>query len=194
MRITALILALGAFALVTIGCANKEEPATRAVQSAEAALNEVRPDASKYVPGQLQATEARLATIKADLAQEKYKEVLTAVPKFVEETQALQDAAVARQTQEAAATHEWEALNAEVPKMVEAIEKRVDSLKGARLPRELSKESFETAKSTLEEMKTTWAEASAAATAGNPTEAADKGRAVQAKAREVSAQLGISPV
>jgi hypothetical protein len=43
-------------------------------------------------------------------------------------------------------------------------------------------------------MKATWQEAAAAFGAGKPMEAADKGRVVQVKAREVSEQLGISPV
>jgi len=193
MRIPVVFMALGAGALL-MGCASKEEPANTAVESAEAALNEVRPDASKYAPDQLQVAEQHLAAIKSDLAAKKYHEVLAAVPNFKQETQSLEDAAVAKQTQMAAATHEWQALSEEVPKNIEAIEQRVANLKSAKLPKEVSKESFETAKSSLEEMKSTWAEANAAATAGNPTEAADKGRIVQQKAKEVSEQLGMSPV
>jgi hypothetical protein len=189
-----MFMALGATALLAAGCASKEEPAQTAVEAAEAALNEVRPDAAKYVPDQLHATEAHLTAIKNDFAQKKYREVILAVPRFKEEAHALEDAAVAKQTQVAAATREWTELSAEVPKNLEAIEQRVANLKGAKLPKEMSKESFETAKSTLEEIKSTWAEANAAATAGNPTEAADKGRVVQQKAKEVSEQLGMSPV
>lgn len=193
MRIPVLFMALGATAMLAAGCASKEEPAQTAVESAEAALNEVRPDASKYVPDQLQATEAHLAAIKNDFAQKKYREVILAAPKFKEETHALEDAAIAKASQLAAATREWSELSAEVPKNIQAIEQRVANLKGAKLPKEVSKESFETAKSSLEEMKSTWAEANAAATAGDPTEAADKGRSVQQKAKEVSEQLAMSP-
>lgn len=193
MRIPVSFMAFGA-GMLLMGCASKEEPARIAVDSAEAALNEVRPDASKYAPEQLQATEDHLAAIKKDFAAKKYHEVIAAVPQFKQETQSLEDAAVAKQTQMAAAAHEWEALSEEVPKDIEALEQRVANLKGAKLPKEVSKESFETAKSTLEEIKTTWAEATAAATAGNSTEAADKGRTVQQKAKAVSEQLGMSPV
>jgi hypothetical protein len=42
-------------------------------------------------------------------------------------------------------------------------------------------------------MKATWAEATAAATAGNTMEAADKGRTVQAKGEELKTQLGLNP-
>ncbi len=194
MRMTALITALGATALFLAGCASKEEPATLAVQTSEAALNEARPELAKYVPEQLPAVEDKLAALKNDLASKHYAAVLAAAPKFREELHSLQEASVAKQTQLAAAANEWQELSEEVPLMVDAIQQRVDDLKSSRLPENLNKESFEAAKSELATMKATWAEASAAFSAGNATEAADKGRLVQAKAKEVSEQLGMSPV
>ena len=97
----------------------------------------------------------------------------------------LNDAIVAKQTQLAAATHEWEDLSEEVPKMVQAIEDQVGNLSGSKR---------DAAKIELDSMKSLWAEASAAFDAGGSHRAADKGRLVQAKAKEVSAQLGMSPV
>jgi hypothetical protein len=186
MRLRISWLALGASALLTVGCASKEEPARLAVESAEAALNEVRPDVEKYVPDQLPPAEAKLDAIRNDFAKKHYTEVLASVPKFREDMHALEDAAVAKQTQLAAAAHEWEELSEEVPRMVDAIELQVKNLKASKVPANV--------KTDLETMKATWAEANAAATAGNTTEAADKGRMVQSKAREVSEQLGMSPV
>jgi acyl-CoA reductase-like NAD-dependent aldehyde dehydrogenase len=85
----------------------------------------------------------------------------------------------------AAATHEWESLNEEVPKLVQAIENQIPNLPKAER---------EAATASLEEVKAAWAEATAAFSAGNPTEAADRGRVVQSRAKEVSEQLGVSPV
>jgi hypothetical protein len=76
---------------------------------------------------------------------------------------------------------------------VEAIQVRVDALSGSKLPKEITKETFETAKTELETMKATWAEATAAATAGDTQVAADKGRTVQAKGEELKNQLGLNP-
>ena len=56
----------------------------------------------------------------------------------------------------------------------------------------VTKEEFEAAKTDLETMKTTWAEATAAASAGHTAEATDKGRIVQAKAEELKNQLGMN--
>jgi hypothetical protein len=41
-------------------------------------------------------------------------------------------------------------------------------------------------------MKATWAEATAAASSGNTTEAANKGRTVQSKAEELKTELGMN--
>lgn len=191
MRFAVVMLAIGA---LLAGCASKEEPARRVVAAAEATLNQVRPQAEKLVPDELQAADSSVAAARDDLANRKYQDVLSAAPKLDEQLQMLKDAVVARQTQNAAATHEWEDLKQEVPKLVDAIQSRVNSLAGSRLPKDVSKESFESAKSTLGEMKTQWAEANAAFDAGNATEAADKGRNVQAQGKEISQRLGISPV
>ena len=185
MRTPALILALGASAILTVGCASKEEPATHVITSAETAINETRPEAEKYAPEQLQAADAALATAKQDYAKEEYQAVIDAAPKLNEQVMTMRDSVVATQTAMAAATHEWEELSEEVPKMVKAIEVRVDSLSGSRQ---------QAAKVELETMKATWQEAAAAFSAGKPLEAADKARVVQVKAKEVSEQLGISPV
>ena len=106
----------------------------------------------------------------------------------------LRDVVIARQTQNAAATHEWESLKEEVPRLVQSIQVRVDSLTGSRLPKEVSKENFESAKADLETMKAQWDEATAAFGAGDATQAADKGRAVKAKAQELMGTLDIPPV
>ena len=191
---TTILAAIVAGAVLASGCANNEEPARAALASAEASLAEVRVDAAKYAPEELQQVESRLARVRDDLAKEEYTDVLGGATQITKETATLKDVVVSKQTQAVAATHEWEALSQEVPKMVQAIENRVDSLSGAKLPKDLDKESFESAKVTLESMKSLWAEASAAFEAGNAVLAADKARMVQAKGEEVIDQLGMSPV
>lgn len=192
MRISQGFLALAATTLLLTGCGDKQ-PATNAVTQAENAITPLRDDATKYAPEELEAAEGTLATMKADLAKEDYSAVVAAVPKINSDIKTLQGAVVQKQTLAAAAQNEWDALSADVPKAIEAIQVRVDSLKGSRLPKEISKENYEAAKTDLESMKATWTEATAAATAGHTQEAADKGRTVQAKAEEIKGELGMSP-
>jgi chromosome segregation ATPase len=195
MRISKTLMGLAASTILFAGCASQEEPATQAVTAVELSLSEVRVDAAKFAPEELNAAETKLAKIKGDLAKEDYKDVLAGSSELTKDVALLKEVVVSKQTQFAAATNEWESLSAEVPKMVQAIESRVDTLSGSKkLPSDVNKEVFEAAKAALALMKSQWAEATAAFSAGRATEAADKARIVQAKAEEVAGQLGISPV
>jgi chromosome segregation ATPase len=193
MRISKTLMGFAASTILFAGCASQEEPATQAVTAVELSLSEVRADAAKFAPEELNAAETKLAKIKSDLAKEDYKDVLSGSSDLTKDVALLKEAVVSKQTQFAAATHEWESLSQEVPKMVKAIESRVDTLSGSpKLPSDVNKEVFEAAKAALASMKAQWAEATAAFNAGHATEAADKARLVQAKAEEVAGQLGIS--
>jgi hypothetical protein len=187
-----LLLTVGATALFT-GCASNEEPARQALAAAETSLAEVRVDAAKYAPQDLKAAEARLAQAREDLAKQEYKDALGGATQLAKETATLKEVVVSKQTQSVAAANEWETLSEEVPKMVRAIERRVDTLSGSRkLPADVDKAAVESAKTALESMKSQWAEASAAFHAGNAIEAADKARMVQARGEKVIDLLGMS--
>ena len=194
MQITKVLIALSASAMLMTGCSSQKDPATNAVTQAEAAVAELRVDAAKFAPDELKSTEATLAKMKENLAKEDYKDVVAGVPQFNKEVATLKEVLVGRQTQIIAATREWETLNAEVPKAVEEIQVRVDSLASSpKLPKEVDKHEFEAAKASLETMKSDWAAATAAFSSGNATEAADKARGVQNKVDEVKGQLGMNP-
>jgi hypothetical protein len=192
MRISQAFLPLVAGALLLTACGD-EQPANNAVTQADAALSPIRDDASKFAPDELKAADTTLAKMKDDLAKEDFKAVVAAVPQFNTEVKTLQESLVQKQTLAAAAQNEWETLNAEVPKAVEAIQVRVDSLKGTKLPKEITKENYEAAKTELETVKATWTEATAAATAGDTVTATDKGRTVAAKVEEIKNELAMNP-
>jgi DNA repair ATPase RecN len=194
MKLTNVLMTLAASAMLMTGCTSQKDPAQNAVTQAEAAMTEIRVDAAKFAPDELKTTETTLAKMKDDLAKQDYKDVVASVPQFNKEVATLRETLVGRQTQIIAATREWETLNAEVPKAVEEIPVRVNSLASSpRLPKEIDKHEFETAKASLETMKTDWAAATAAFSEGNATEAADKARGVQEKVSEVKDQLGMNP-
>ncbi len=194
MQITKVLMGMTASTLLFTACMSQKEPASNAVTQADAALSETRPDAAKFAPTELQAADATLAKMKENLAQEDYKDVIASVPQFNKEVATLREVLVGKQTQIIAATREWESLNAEVPKAVEAIEVRVETLASSpKLPKEVDPHEFEAAKANLETMKTDWAAATAAFSEGNATEAADKARSVQGKVEETKGQLAMEP-
>ncbi len=186
-----------AMAMIIVGCAGQKEPATKALAEAEAAIASVRDDASRYAPEDLRGIEATHAALKANLANGDYKAVLAGAPQLMSAVDSLKTSVAARKAEAeaaaAAASGEWNALAEDVPKMVQAIQSRVDTLGASRkLPRNVSQGSFDQAKSGLDMMKTTWAEASSDYSAGDPVNAVAKAKRVQEKGAEVLKLLGMS--
>jgi len=184
--------------VLAAACANQKGPATKAVADAEAALAAFRDDAARLLPDDLSAVDSTLASLKDSLAKGDFKAVVAAAPDLSSRIAALRDATDAKKAEweaaNAAAREQWSVYAADLPKMVEAIQSRVDILgKARRLPRNVSQEAFDSAKSGLDWMTTTWAEANDAFNAGNAVDAAAKAQAVKDKGNEVLGLLGLAP-
>jgi len=190
MKAYQVLLPLAA-AMIFAGCGNRGT-AQSVVGQAEGSLTTVREQAAIAAPAELKAAEATLAHMKQNFDERQYKVVVADVPQFNAQMKTLNEAMATNETARLAASQEWSTLNTEVPQSIEAIQARVDSLKPKALPRDVTKEELDTAKTELDTMKATWAEATAAAGAGNPVEATDKGRIVQAKAEELKNNLGMN--
>jgi hypothetical protein len=182
MKVYQVLLPLAA-AMMIAGCGNRGT-AQSVVGQADSAINSAKEEAMIIAPAELKAAEGTLAHMKQNFDDRNYKVVVADVPEFNAQMKTLKEAVASKQTADASSTLEWSTLNEEVPKAVEAIQARVDSIKPEALPKD--------AKAELETVKTTWAEATAAASAGNKAEATDKGRIVQAKVEELKNQLGMN--
>jgi hypothetical protein len=184
-------------ALALAGCASQKGAAEQAVGSAESALASVRDMAQKYAPEQLGAVESQLQSIKDSLAQGDYKGVLAAAPALTAAISSLKDAATAKQADADAALAKakdaWGPMSADVPKMVDAIQSRVDILsKSHHLPKGVTKDSLSAAVSGLSAMKSAWSDASSAASSGDFTTAMSKGQAVKDQATQIMQSLGMT--
>jgi len=196
MRIPNIMLAIAATTLLAAGCAQQKAPATKALDSIEASLKDVKDDAAKYAPDGLRGVEAQYDRLKESLDKKEYDNVLAGTPQLQKAVDSLKDAVDAGKAQAASATKiakaEWANLKDEVPKMVDTIQARVDTLdKSKRLPFGISKEEFEGSKSVLESMKATWTEATKDYKAGNEIEATSKAKTVQGMGAEVIDKLKI---
>lgn len=180
-----------AAAMLIAGCGNRGT-AQNVVGQSDGILTKLRPEASVTAPNELKAAEATLAEMKQNFDAHEYQEVVDDVPQFNAQVKTLEEAMANGQNAQAQAMQEWSTLNTEVPKSVEAIQARVDSLKPNALPKDVTRDELETAKQELEAMKTTWTEATTAAEGGDLTAATEKGRTVQAKAEELKNSLGIN--
>jgi hypothetical protein len=190
------MIGMVAAALLMVGCAGQKGPATQALSAAEAALTAVKDDAGKYLPGDLQGVEATLSSLKDGLAKGDYKAVMAGAPALMTSLSSLKDAVAAKKTEmeaaTAAATTAWGSMSTNLPKMVGAIQSRVDMLsKSKHLPKGIDQAGFDSAKAGLDMMKNSWTEASAAFTSGNAVDAVSKAKMVQEKGAEVLKLLGM---
>lgn len=194
-------LSMAFAALMLAGCANQMEPAQKAIADIEAAITAAGPDASQYIPNELQAVTSQLADLKAKFDQKDYKGVLAAAPALLTQAQGLAGAAAsARQAAEAARTAELEALNAEwtmlsgtLPAAVAAIESRVSILsKSKKLPANLDAATFASVQAGLADSKALWDQATAAQASGNIEGAVTAARQVKEKTDAALAALGMT--
>jgi hypothetical protein len=189
---------LAAFvAALVVSCANQKAPAEQAIAGAETSLAAVRDAAQKYAPDQLQAVEDQLKGLKDSLAKGDYRGVLTGAPTVNSAITSLKEAAETKRAEAEAALARakdaWGPVSADVPKMVEALAKRVETLsKSHRLPKGVTKEGLASAKSGLDALKSQWGEATSAAASGDYTTAMNKAEALRTKAAEMMKSLGMS--
>jgi hypothetical protein len=170
-------------------CASEKAPAEQAVKAAEAAISEIRGEATKWVPDQARALEASLASVKDKFAKGEYKAVLAEAPAI---TTRAKEVAAAAAAKKAELTKTWEELSVGLPKMVDAVKSRVDILsKSKKLPANVTKEKFEAAKAGLAEATKGWEDATAAYKGGDVADAVARADAVKRKTVEALEALGM---
>ena len=184
-------------AVLATGCENQRAPAEQAVASAESALTTIRDAATHYAPDQLQAVDAQLNSVKAGLSKGDYKGVLAAMPALNTAINSLKDTATAKQQEvdeaNSKAKDAWGPMSSDVPKMVDALQSRVDILsKSHHLPKGVTKDTLASAKSGLDSMKAAWSDASNSATSGDYATAVSKGQAVKDQASQLMHSLGMT--
>ncbi len=189
-------LAVLVASLMVVACAGQQDSATRAVADIEAAIAPVFSDAQKYAAEELQQVQAGLAALKDQLAQQDYKGVVAAAPAVSAQVASLTQTVNAKREEAlaamAAASEEWNTLTAEVPKMVEALQSRVDILsQSKKLPKNVSKDAFQAAQGGLESAKSAWADATAAFGAGDPVKAVELGRTAKDSSAAALSSLGM---
>ncbi len=170
-------------------CASDKVPAETALKAAESAVSTTVAEASKYVPDQAKALQDSLTSLKDSFAKGDYKAVLTGAPDLTAKTKALADAAAAKKDE---LTKSWTDLSGGLPKVIEAIQGRLDILsKAKRLPANLDKAAVEGAKSGLESMNKVWADAQASFSSGNLADAIGKANEVKTQAADIMSKLGM---
>lgn len=185
----ALSLMLGLGLLVAACGDGGKVPAEAALNAAQSAFDAAKTNAATYVPDQVKAVEDSLAATKATFAKGEYMQAMTEAQSLLPKIAALSEAASAKK---ADLTARWTGLNTALPNAVEAIQGRLADLsKTRRLPAGMTHESVAGAKTSLDSITATWAEAKIAFSSGNLPGAMAKAQAVKAKVTEVMTTLGM---
>lgn len=184
--------------LVLAGCGSQQEPATRAVESAQAAIAAVRDEAAQYAPEQLQAVDEAFARLQKQLAGQKFADVLTAAPVLTNQVNELKSAVAERKASAEAAVAEakdmWPRLAEELPQMSTALKARLDSLgKMKQLPEGIDQANLDYSRQGYDELSKSWTAAQEDFAAGHFTEAASKANAARRRANDLMARLKVPP-
>ena len=175
--------------VLAIACNSGKAPAEAALKLAEEAVNSARGEAESLVPDDFKSLSDDLAAAKEAYAKGDYKGALAAAQSIQQKANDVTAKAKAKKDEMAAG---WNAVAADVPKMVEAVKSRVDILsQSKKLPKGLDQAKFDTAKNDLAAATSAWAEASAAQAAGKWNDAIAKANEAKAKATAAMAGLGM---
>jgi hypothetical protein len=127
--------------------------------------------------------------LKDKFGKGEYKAVLAEAPAVATRAKSVATAAAAKKAE---LTKAWEEMSAGLPKMVDAVKSRVDILsKSKKLPANVTKEKFESAKADLAAATQGWTDAMAAYSGGNVADAVAKANTVREKAVAALEALGM---
>lgn len=194
---SARLFALVSFGVLLAACGGQQEPARKAVETAETSINAIRDDAARFFPDDLKDLDASLAVMKDNYAKGKYPQVLTASRSLNTRIMQVTNALATEKTENQAMTEEltaqWNTLSEEVPAMVEAVGARVASLeKTGKLPKDVDEATFARVKTDTATMTQAWQQAQGAFSNGNMQEAVDMAQTAKEKAGTVMMILGMT--
>ncbi len=184
-----MILALLAAVALT-ACGGKDKgPAELAIKAAEEAVSAAKTEAGKIIPDQIAALESALASAKDKLAKGNFQEALAEAQSLVGKAKDVVEAAKAKKDE---LSQTWTNLSQGIPRMVAAVESRLDILSQAKsLPGNLTAEALEDTKAGLAAAKADWAKAQESFNAGNLHEAVSVANSVKEKAVKAMETLGL---
>jgi hypothetical protein len=177
-------------------CARDKGPAELAIKAAEEAVNQVRGEAAKYVPDEMKNLESALTAAKEKFNNKDYKAALAEAQGLVGKAKEVLTAANAKKDElikkKDELTKSWTNLTTGLPRMIEAIQQRVDILSTAKkLPANLTKEKFEEVKLGLAATKVEWLKAQQSFSSGSLDDAVAMANSVKDKAVKAMETLGL---
>lgn len=180
-----LVLGILILAFLAIGCG--KQPAQKAIQWAEAAVNDAQPSVEKYVPEQYTELKVAVADAKKKFDAGQYKEALAAAEPIPAKAKEAMTAAAAKKDE---LTTKWNDMQVNLPPQMQLLTTKIDALASfKKLPKEIDKTQFETAKASMPGITDGFNAATAAFGEGDLPGAVAKAEEAKAKADELAKLL-----
>lgn len=184
MRLTALL------ALALVGaCAGGRSRAQTAIAAAEEALAPIAPEARRVVPDQLKPLTDAVAVAKDKMGRGEYDSALALVQDVPARTDSLAQIIV---REKAAITEEMNTLNVAMPRNLAAVKQRLDRISPRRLPRGMSRETYDSVQTTYREGVEEWPRIMAAYTTGQLNEAVSRATALKLRVSRAMEAVGLA--
>jgi len=167
--------------LLVVSCSMVKAPAQLAIKTAEEAMNTVRAEAAQFVPEQLAELEAVLAGAKQSFETGNYKAALAGAKNIPLK---VKDLASAIEAKKAALPQDWQALAAEMPKLIAGVKLAVSKAK------DVDKTVLTEAKTAVDAMPEAWKQAQEEFKAGKLYEAVTKATWIKEQAAKIMTSLG----
>jgi hypothetical protein len=153
------IAAVAALCLGAAACASKKEPAEQALAALETKFEVAGAEIRKYLPERHAELEASVASLRESMAQEDYGDVVTGAAAAQESLKrAIADSRVARAQMLAAMDTEWTELTQSMPKMIDAMDKKITSQRG-RPPKGMTSDAWKQTIAEYDAARDTWSKA-----------------------------------
>ncbi|MBN1470888.1 MAG: hypothetical protein JW925_03840 [Syntrophaceae bacterium] len=189
-KIFCLVVALCVCVFFLISCSGGKNAAELAIKAAEEAVNVTKAEAVKIVPDEVKSLEDTLTAVKEKFINGDYKAAMEEATTLANKAKEVLDAAKAKKEE---LTIKWTEISQGLPKMVEDIQAKIDSLsKVKKLPASVTKEGFEEAKAGLASVKDEWTKIQTSFTSGNFAEAVNAATSLKDKAVKIMESLGMS--
>jgi hypothetical protein len=181
-----------ALLLVLAACSSQKEPATQAINNLESSVTELKADGERFAAEQMAAVERGVADLKASFDKKDYKTVVTNAPPVQKQVADLRESVAARRQEfeaaSARATEQWNGYAAEMPRYLDTLQKRLDTMAKSRRNRSAQGPSEDSL--LLDNVRNLWADAGNLFSTGKPVEAAARADEARAKAQELAQKLG----
>ncbi len=188
-KVTATSAAALLAGLTVVGCSPGRRAAEAELTAARDGLAAIDVEAREYVADQVSAIQASIDSATALFETGAYQDALTLARDANTKATALPGAVVQRKAELEAS---WSVLRDSIPAMLQQLQTQVDQLSGARrLPSGVTRPQVNDAKTTLQTLSETWAEAVRESEDGRWPAAVTKADAVRTGVRQLMQSLGL---